>query len=718
MNPERIPAELRALPQWLCWRRELRAGKPTKVPVDSHTGGPASSADPATWSRFDDAVAAMARYGCDGVGFVFSEADPYAGIDLDDCIGEDDELGDVARRIVEEFTTYTEVSPSGEGLHCILRGRVPLGARKQAVLDAQKVEVYSQGRFFCMTGASVGANEAAIGDRQPELGGLCARLKAAACADADSGRKLREGEGRNNELTRRLGLEVAEGVTGAELRRRAHELNDFDPPLPDDEVEKILRSAAQWPTGEGPFVAHHCTDTGNAERLIDYCGERVRYCAPDSTWYIHNGARWVQDKTLRIEDLAGEALLGIYNEAGVEGDRDSRRELRQWAASSEALAKRRAAVEIARSDRRVAVEPGDFDRDDWRFNCLNGTLDLHNGRLSPHDPADLISKLAPVTHDPHARSALWERVLGEATGGDKHYLDHMQRFLGACLTADTTAELFAVAIGETETSKSTVLGAVRKVMGDYAADVAPETFCTRSRVGGTRDNLLRLAGVRLALIPEADKRRHLDEAMLKRFVSGEGWPERGVYQRERDLRPVAKVVFHTNEMPQMSDADDAVWRRALSWPFDHRPKVIDETIKPALLDLSVSGPAILAWLVQGCLAWQRDGGGKAGLGKSTTVDQAKSALRESMNPLADFFEERCTFAPAWTDNADLRDALAKWCKDYRLEMPTSKALSAALTKKGCTPEKRRHARGWRGVSLVGATSVEVPFEPGGTDGDR
>ena len=238
-----------------------------------------------------------------------------------------------------------------------------------------------------------------------------------------------------------------------------------------------------------------------------------------------------------------------------------------------------------------------------------------------------------MTYDPDARSALWERVLGEATGGDKHYLDHMQRFLGVCLTADITAELFAVAIGETETSKSTVLGAVRKVMGDYAADVAPETFCTRSRVGGTRDDLLRLAGVRLALIPEADKRRHLDEAMLKRFVSGEGWPERGVYQRERDLRPVAKVVFHTNEMPQMSDADDAVWRRALSWPFDHRPDASTRPSRPALLDLSASGPAILAWLVQGCLAWQRDGGGKAGLGNSTTVDQAKSALRESMNPL-------------------------------------------------------------------------------------
>ena len=89
-----------------------------------------------------------------------------------------------------------------------------------------------------------------------------------------------------------------------------------------------------------------------------------------------------------------------------------------------------------------------------------------------------------------------------------------------------------------------------------------------------------------------------------------------------------------------------------------------------------------------------------------------------MNPLGEFFEERCTFEAAWTDNTNLRGALAKWCKDYRREMPTYKALGSALAKKGCTAEKRHHSRGWRGVSLVGAYAVEVPFEPGGTDGDR
>ena len=230
-------------------------------------------------------VKGVERYGGDGVGFVFSESDPYAGVDLDDCIDQKNELGRTAHEIVASFDTYTEVSPSGEGLHCILRGTVPTGARKQAVLDGQKVEVYSQGRFFCMTGASI-ANGMPIGDRQPQLNALCKRLaEAARKAKRHGGAPLREGEGRNNELIRLLGIEVAKSVTGEALARRAHELNGdgrFDPPLDDDEVESCLRHAGQWEPGA---AAYHLTELGNAERFAaQHAGHarvpRGRACSP------------------------------------------------------------------------------------------------------------------------------------------------------------------------------------------------------------------------------------------------------------------------------------------------------------------------------------------------------------------------------------------------------------------------------------------------------
>lgn len=151
-RPLGIPDELKQRRQWLCWRYEQRGDNPTKVPINSRTGALAKTNDPSTWGSYDEARTGEARHRCKGVGFVFTREDPYVGIDLDRCIDEKGALSRKAEEIVAALSTYTEVSPSGNGLHCILRGRLPSGAAHGAVLDGQPVEVYGEGRYFCMTG--------------------------------------------------------------------------------------------------------------------------------------------------------------------------------------------------------------------------------------------------------------------------------------------------------------------------------------------------------------------------------------------------------------------------------------------------------------------------------------------------------------------------------------------------------------------------------------
>jgi primase-polymerase (primpol)-like protein len=72
------PRELRALPQWVCWRFEDRGPdhKAGKVPTNPHTGRNASSTNPKTWGTFDEAMDARESWGLDGVCFVLSEHDP------------------------------------------------------------------------------------------------------------------------------------------------------------------------------------------------------------------------------------------------------------------------------------------------------------------------------------------------------------------------------------------------------------------------------------------------------------------------------------------------------------------------------------------------------------------------------------------------------------------------------------------------------------------
>jgi putative DNA primase/helicase len=149
VHPEGIPEELKARPQWVAWRLEKRDGDFTKVPYTPFTDRKASSTDLLTWRAFEDALVAYRQGDCDGIGFVFSSGDPYCGIDLDGCRSPvTGELVAWAEEIVDDLDGYAEVSPSGQGVHVIVRGKTP--NRRQG-----QVEVYGSERFFTMTGIAL-----------------------------------------------------------------------------------------------------------------------------------------------------------------------------------------------------------------------------------------------------------------------------------------------------------------------------------------------------------------------------------------------------------------------------------------------------------------------------------------------------------------------------------------------------------------------------------
>ena len=149
---ENIPNQLTDRPQWVCWRLEMRDGKPTKVPYIAGTNSRASSTDLMTWSSFEYAFAACeaGEPPYDGIGFVFCSADPLAGIDLDGCRNpETGEIAPWAQKIVADASEgYVEASPSGTGVHIIVEGRVRDGGLRRG-----PVEMYSRDRFFTITGA-------------------------------------------------------------------------------------------------------------------------------------------------------------------------------------------------------------------------------------------------------------------------------------------------------------------------------------------------------------------------------------------------------------------------------------------------------------------------------------------------------------------------------------------------------------------------------------
>lgn len=146
MRTEKIPSELQTLPQWVNWKKEVRNGKPTKIPINPHTLGNAATDKPSTWGTFEKAASNI-REGL-GIGFVVTDSDPFTGGDLDKCVNpETGEIEAWALDMIKSVGSYAEISPSETGMRIFVKAKLPEGKRKIG-----RVEIYDSGRFLTLTG--------------------------------------------------------------------------------------------------------------------------------------------------------------------------------------------------------------------------------------------------------------------------------------------------------------------------------------------------------------------------------------------------------------------------------------------------------------------------------------------------------------------------------------------------------------------------------------
>jgi len=150
-----IPQELRDLRQWVAWKNiTFNGNKPAKIPINPITGRFAKVNDPSTWGTYHDATSYFFTHNMDGIGFVFTESDPYIGLDFDNCVssfinGKVKFNSLKVEEIVNKMNSYIEISPSNKGIHIIVKGK--WGMRNKL----EGVEIYEKGRYFTFTGIIV-----------------------------------------------------------------------------------------------------------------------------------------------------------------------------------------------------------------------------------------------------------------------------------------------------------------------------------------------------------------------------------------------------------------------------------------------------------------------------------------------------------------------------------------------------------------------------------
>jgi len=510
---------------------------------------------------------------------------------------------------------------------------------------------------------------------------------------------------RNSRLTSVAGSMRRQGMSRESIEAALQDVNQrqCSPPLPDDEVTRIAQSVTRYApelslkrsTKVKGKESFNLTDLGNAERLVSRYGDILHYCYERKRWLVWNGKVWEWDAGNRVAALAKLAVRNIYHEAGDEPDEKKRKDIASHAAKSESDPRLSGMVNLAQSEPGIPIKITDLDTNHWLFNCLNGTIDLHSGKLLPHRKEDLLTVLVPIDYDPDARCNLWMQFLDRVTGSNTELISYLKRAVGYSLTGDTRSQTMFFLYGLGSNGKSTFITTIRKLTGGYGTKANTSLFMTKDKnSGGPSEDLANLQGKRFVMASEIEDGRRLAVVLIKEMTGGEAIRADRKYEHEIEFQPVHKIWLIGNHKPVITDTTLSIWRRVKLIPFTVTipNKEIDPDL-PAKLESEL--PGTLAWAVRGCLEWQ-----KYGLQEPKAVTNATSDYRHEQDILGDFIDDCCLLLPtAAVPKHGLKEAYETWCNSTGSQPASQKTFRARLIERGITEGKSGGTRYWKGISL-------------------
>jgi putative DNA primase/helicase len=435
------------------------------------------------------------------------------------------------------------------------------------------------------------------------------------------------------------------------------------------------------------------TDTGNAEAFELLYKHRFRFDHSRKRWMVWNGLCWVADADGEAQRAAIDTVRWRNTAAWLKLVREEEKEAKRKAVveyvdalEGESVRGIDATLEVAKNLRAIAAVATDFDRNPTLLTIGNGTINLRTGELRHADPDDLITRATYIRYDASAACPRWLQFLGEIFPGDSGLIEFIQRAVGYSLTGDAREQCMFILHGNGANGKSTFLETVRRLLGPHATTTPFATFMTQRNMGAPRNDLAALVGARLVIASEAGQEASFDEAVIKQVTGQDKIACRFLYGEFFEYTPQFKIWLATNYKPTIRGNDDAIWRRIRLIPFNQqfkggkRDSTLTEKLKTELA-------GILAWAVQGCLDWQRNG-----LGRPQTVLAATIEYREESDLVGRFLSERCVAGKEYSvSGKSLYSAYVQFCQQQGEKYLANNLFAAQIAKRHF--EKKRTSRG-------------------------
>lgn len=532
--------------------------------------------------------------------------------------------------------------------------------------------------------------------------------------------------GRNDTLFRLACSLRSKGLTETEILAAISQANQdrCAPPLPDREVTELVKSAARYDCGgeqHRPTVPAVCTvkpidfsDVGNSYIFAEKYREIACY-SPQTDWLVWNGQRW-EESELRAAGLAmkltdemlkeansalrdagaalteSEVLEDIEAKAAAMRKRKAAEEYRKHAKTSRGQNRVYALLKLARTH--LAIDAALIDADPFSLNTPGGIVDLKTGKLTPHDPKAMCSKITKVAPGQKGEN-LWHDAVRTVTGGDDKLAYFLQQVAGMAIIGQVFEENLIIATGSGANGKSGFFNAWAYVLGDYSGTIAADSLTTNARSKGAE--LAELRGKRLVIAAELEEEARLSTSMLKQMTSTDRIHAERKYRDPEAFDPSHTLVLYTNFLPSIGSTDNGTWRRILTVPFNVTIPQEKRIKNYAQKLFTEAGEAVLSWMIQGAVEFCKNG---YTLSIPDAVAEAVEEYQAENDWLTAFLSECCELGPGSVVGAGaLYQEYRNFCDRTGGYKRHSKDFKAEMTKRGFFFAETKKRNEWHGLSI-------------------
>jgi putative DNA primase/helicase len=699
-----IPATLRHLPQWVLWRLVEREGKPTKVPF-TPAGTPASVSDPNTWTDFQTALQAYEQGRFDGIGFVLTPEAGIVCVDIDHANNGTDWTPE-AMEMVGALNSYTEVSPSGHGLHIWCYGHLPAGRRRK-----NGVEMYDSGRFLTVTGDHLPDTPADLQERTQQLADLHRRvfaepahtLMVTAPVDLSDEVLIQRAMGaKDGAKFRALWNGDTTGYPSqSEADLALCRLLAFWCGNDPARIERLFSQSAlgqreKWQTRAD--YRHETIQTALQSLRETYTGGHGNGQTPVLTKFMPRrfSERILQEHCfVSWGDLKTGDFLRYDPEAGIwreDAEAFIANLLREGNLLPEEWKTQARVMEIVNDIRQWCWQPDPMPEPPLTLiPFANGVLDLDTGNLRPYRPEDGFRNKLHWEYNPNAQSHVLAKRLHAVPEGIRQ---HFFELLAYCLWRAYPFQRFFVWVGRGGNGKSYLLRLLTLALGsENVSNVGLHAL------GEDRFAKAELHGKLLNISGEMRYEDITDTDALKALTGGDHITADRKYKSPITFQNHAKVLFAGNTLPVTRDTTDAFFRRAYVVEFEHQfredPRVENEL---ALLPLEVLAEEFSWLLTQAVRVLQELRARGFVFSHDLPVEEKRKRYLALSHPLRQFIAENCEVTRRAEDfiyKWEFQERLNEWLEQRGFNAYTETRLGREMREVLGFEDAQRGEKKWR-----------------------